>query len=108
MSNRIQYKFQTTWTMGGVFLYVLLWILFTIITLGIASFFLPYAWAAKFLNGTEVYGPEGALLGVLEVEISAMNQLKHILGWVLLSIITVGIAIPFYQIGVIPHYSEPH
>ncbi len=87
--------------MGGVFLYALLWILFIIVTFGIASFFLPYVWAAKFLNGTEVYESQGELLGVLEVEILVMEQLVHILGWILLSIVTFGIAIPFYQVGVI-------
>ncbi len=74
--------------------------LLTIVTLGLALFFLPYAWAAKFLNGTEVYGADGALLGVLEVEISVMDQLVHILGWILLSVVTLDIALPFYRIGV--------
>ncbi len=100
-ANRIRYKFRTTWTMGDIFLYALLWILLSIVTLGIATFFLPYAWAAKFLNGTEVYGEQGEVLGVLEVEIQAMEQLGHILGWILLSIVTLGIAFLFYQIGVI-------
>ena len=100
-TNRIRYKFRTTWTMGDIFLYALLWILLSIVTLGIATFFLPYAWAAKFLNGTEVFGSQGEILGVLEVEIQAMEQLGHILGWILLSIVTLGIAFLFYQIGVI-------
>ena len=100
-ANRIRYKFRTTWTMGDIFLYALLWILLSIVTLGIATFFLPYAWAAKFLNGTEVYGEQGEVLGVLEVEIQAKEQLGHILGWILLSIVTLGIAFLFYQIGVI-------
>ena len=100
-TNRIRYKFRTTWTMGDIFLYALLWILLSIVTLGIATFFLPYAWAAKFLNGTEVFGSQGEILGVLEVEIQVMDQLAHILGWILLSIVTLGIAFLFYQIGVI-------
>ena len=100
-TNRIRYKFRTTWTMGDIFLYTLLWILLSIVTLGIATFFLPYAWAAKFLNGTEVFGSQGEILGVLEVEIQVMDQLAHILGWILLSIVTLGIAFLFYQIGVI-------
>lgn len=99
--NRVKYKFRTTWTMGEMFLYALVWLLLLIVTFGIASFFLPYAWAAKFLNGTEVYGPQGELLGVLEVEISMMEQLAHILGWLLLSIVTLGIAFVVYQVGVV-------
>ncbi len=99
-SNQIQAPHHA-WTMGGIFLYALWWIFLSIITLGIATFFLPYAWGAKFLNGTQVYGTQGEIMGVLKVEIRAKDQLGHMIGWILLSLITVGIAIPFYQIGVI-------
>ena len=53
------YEFQVTWSMADMFGYSLLWLLLILITFGLASFFAPYAWAAKLLNGCEVRDRSG-------------------------------------------------
>ncbi len=97
----INYRFRTSWSMGDIFLNILLWIVLLVITLGIASFFAPYAWGAKFLNGTQVHDSKNNVLGVLKVDLRISEQIGHIFKWILLSIVTLGIAIPFYHFGVI-------
>ncbi len=94
------YEFQVTWSMADMFGYGLLWLLLILITFGLASFFAPYAWAAKLLNGCEVRDRSGNRLGVLQVDVRIADQLVHILLWMLLTFITFGLAGIFYYLGV--------
>lgn len=94
------YEFQVTWSMADMFGYGLLWLLLILITFGLASFFAPYAWAAKLLNGCEVRDRSGNRLGTLQVDIRIADQLVHILLWILLTLITFGLAGIFYYFGV--------
>ncbi len=74
-----KYEFHVTWSMANMFGYGLLWLLLILITFGLASFFAPYAWAAKILNGCEVRDRSGNRLGTLQVDIRIADQLVHIL-----------------------------
>lgn len=94
------YRIQVNWSMADMIGYGLLWLLLILITLGLASFFAPYAWAAKIINGCEVYDRTGNRLGVLQVDIKIADQLVHILLWIVLTFITLGIAGIFYYFGV--------
>ena len=94
------YSFHVTWSMADMFGYGLLWLLLILVTFGLASFFAPYAWAAKLLNGCEVHDRSGHRLGVLQVDVRIADQLVHILLWIILTIITFGIAGIFYYFGV--------
>ena len=99
-SVKVNYQFQVNWSMADIFGYGLLWLLLILITFGLASFFAPYAWAAKILNGCEVHDRSGNRLGTLLVDINIADQLVHILLWIFLTIITLGIAGIFYFFGV--------
>ncbi len=96
----IKYRLRVHWTMGDIILYALLWLLLIGITLGIAAFFAPYAWAAKILNGCEVYDRNRQVVGVLKVDLSMSDRIVHIILWILLTLITFGIAAPIYYFGV--------
>ncbi len=96
----IKYKFRVSWSMGNILIYLALWILLGIVTLGVAFFFAPYAWAAKMLNGCEVYDREGKTLGILKVDLDIADQIVHIIVWYIVSILTLGLATPFYFLGV--------
>ena len=92
---RVQYKLEVQGTKGEMFGYALLRILWTLFTLGIASFFLPYAWTAKVLNGTRLRDAQGKTWEQV-VNLRAMDQLGHIVKWFSISLVTVGLALPFY------------
>ncbi len=96
----IKYRIRVTWSMGEIIVYALLWALLIIVTFGIAAFFAPYAWAAKVLNGCEVYDRDNQVLGVLKVDLAISDQIVHIILWILLTLITFGIAAPIYYFGV--------
>ena len=93
-------QIQVRGSMADMFGYGLLWLLLIVVTLGIALFFAPYAWAAKTINGCEVLDRTGNRLGTLQVDINISDQLIHILLWIFLTIVTFGIAGIFYYFGV--------
>ena len=95
VARRVQYKFEVQWTMGEMLGYALLWILLTLITLGIAFFFLPYARSAKVLHGTRLMDAQGKTWEQV-VNLRAMDQLGHIVKWFFISLVTIGLALPFY------------
>jgi uncharacterized membrane protein YjgN (DUF898 family) len=81
-------------TFGEIFGHVLLWVFLIIITLGIALFFFPYSFAKFMINRT--YLTVGGERAKLQCDLGTGGQLGHIIGWLLLTIITFGIAYPFY------------
>lgn len=91
---------KTELTMTGVLGHFIIWLLISVITLGVGLFFWPYAAAKLILNATEIQDSNGLRVGRLECSISAGTQIGHIVLWLLLTVITFGIAYPFYIFGV--------
>ena len=53
------------------------------------------------INRTTLVGPDGTVLGRLQVDVNLAEVIGHALIWVLLSIITLGLALILYQFSVI-------
>jgi hypothetical protein len=67
----------------------------TIITVGIAAFFYPYAFATLVVNRCSIIDSQGRV-SRLKCELNVFSQLGHIILWFLLTLITCGIAFFFY------------
>ena len=92
-------KLRTTLTMGEVLGHVVIWLLLSIITLGVGLFFWPYAAMRMILNSIEVY-TETRGFRRCKCELGFSEQVGHIIIWLVISICTAGLAYPFYVFGV--------
>lgn len=81
------------WEMVG---HIILWVLLSIITLGIGAFFFVYSVQKMVINHTDVVNRRGDRVGRLRCEFSVTSSIGHVLLWVLLTIVTLGLALPFY------------
>jgi hypothetical protein len=83
--------------------HVILWIILIVITAGIAVFFFPYAFAGHIINKVYLLDANGKRIGKLRCELSFMGQIGHAAIWLLLSIVTFGLAyfVYLYRVWVI-------
>lgn len=79
----------------------MIWVLLSIITLGLALFVLPYYFLKAPINRTYVLDNQGAKIGKLSVEIVFVDILGHALVWLLLTLITFGLAYLIYWPAVV-------
>lgn len=85
---KLKCNFGTTEAIGSV----ILWIILTIITLGIALLFFPYFMNKSVLNRTEVIDKHGRAVGRLHCEFNVSNSIGHVFIWLLLILVTLGLA----------------
>ena len=87
-------------TMMDVFGHTIIWTVISIITLGVGLFFWPYAALKLIINSITIYDSSDARIGKLNCDLSAGQQIGHIILWIVITLITLGIAFPFYLFGV--------
>ena len=76
--------------------FVVLWVILSIITLGIGSFFAIYYFYKSVINKTSVVDSNGNRIARLNCELNLAEVVGHIIIWILLTIITLGIGLIFY------------
>jgi len=76
--------------------FIILWIILTIITLGIGSFFAIYYFNKSIINKTYVTDKTGQRIARLNCELNLAEMIGHIVIWILLTIVTLGIGLIFY------------
>lgn len=81
------------WEMVG---HIVLWIVVTIFTLGVGAFFFAYSVQKMIVNHTELVNRRGDAIAHLKCEFSVVSSIGHVLLWILLTIVTLGLALPFY------------
>lgn len=79
---------------------VILWLLISVLTLGLGFFVMPYYLLKAPINRTSVIGPSGELVGRLHVDIDLAGIIGHAIIWMILSIFTLGLALIVYQFAV--------
>lgn len=75
---------------------VIFWLLLSIVTLGLALLIFPYYFNKVVLNRTEVLDSSGRAIGRLDCQFNIGSSIGHVIIWILLIIITFGIAAFFY------------
>ena len=84
--------FGTVETIGQV----IIWILLSIVTLGLALQVFAYYFNKAVLNRTEVVDSSGRALGKLDCQFNLGSSIGHLIIWTLLIIVTLGLAAYFY------------
>ena len=80
---------------------ILIWVLLSIVTLGLALFVAPYYLFKAPINRTRLIDATGETVGTLHVDVNLGEIIGHGLLWVLLTIVTFGLALIVYQFAVI-------
>jgi hypothetical protein len=93
--------FKCEFSVGEAIGQLVIWVLLTIVTLGLALFVLPYYFLMGPINRTYVVDRDGTKIGKLSVEVSFADILGHALVWLLLTIVTLGLAYLIYWPAVI-------
>lgn len=75
---------------------LLIWILLTVLTFGLALFVLPYYFLKAPINRTFVLDSAGNRIGQLTVDVNFTDILGHALLWLILTILTLGLAYLIY------------
>jgi hypothetical protein len=89
---RFQCEFGLLESLGQV----IIWILLTIITLGLALFVFPYYFNKVVLNRTQVLDAHDRPIGRLDCQFSLGHSIGHVILWAVLILLTFGIAAFFY------------
>ncbi len=80
---------------------LVIWIILSIVTLGLALFVPPYYFVKAPINRTYIVDHEGAKLARLETNVVFVDILGHALVWLLLTVVTFGLAYLIYWPAVI-------
>ena len=94
-------KFRCDYTVGEAIGQLIIWIVLVIVTLGLALFVLPYYFLKAPLNRTYVVDRDGTVISRVSVEVGFADILGHALVWLLLTIVTFGLAYLTYWPAVI-------
>ncbi len=81
------------WDMVG---HIVLWIVVILLTVGIAGFFFVYSLQKMVINHTMMIDRQGTEIGHLRCDLNLVSTIGHVILWILLTIITLGLALPFY------------
>lgn len=95
------YKLRCSFGMLESTGHIILWIILTIISFGIALLFFPYYLNKNILNKTELLTQDGRCIGYLRCRFDIISSIGHVILWGLLIIFTIGLAAFFYLYRVI-------
>ena len=95
------YKLKCEFTVGEAIGQLVIWLLLSIVTLGLALFVLPYYFVRAPINRTSLVDQAGKRVARLHVDVGFSDILGHALVWLLLTIITLGLAYLVYWPAVI-------
>ncbi len=97
----LQKKFSCEYSVSEAIGSLIIWILLSVVSLGLALFVLPYYFIKAPINRTYILDANGMKIAKLSVEVSFADILGHALIWVLLTVITFGLAYLIYWPAVI-------
>jgi uncharacterized membrane protein YjgN (DUF898 family) len=93
-------RFYCELTIGSSIGHLILWYLIIIVTFGLGAFLYPYALAKYVINKTWIMEGDRPV-GHLRCDLDIVSQIGHAFLWIILSIITFGLAalIFLYRVG---------
>ena len=86
------YKLKCEFSVGEAIGQLVIWVLLSVVTLGLALFVLPYYFVKAPINRTSLIDGTGRKVARLHVDVSFGDILGHALVWLLLTIVTLGLA----------------
>ena len=93
-------KFRCDFGIGDSIGHLIIWILLTIVTLGLALFVFPYYLISAIVNKTTAMSSDGTEAGALRSNITLASVVGNAFIWILLTIVTFGLAyfVYFYRV----------
>ena len=76
--------------------HLLIWVVLTIITFGIALFFVPYSFSRFVINRTSVVDTATGVERKMVCDINIFSNIGHIVLWMIISVLTLGLGYIFY------------
>lgn len=83
---------------GDIMVHLLIWLVIIIFTFGIGAFFFPYSFAKFVVNHAQV-NTDGTDYQ-LRCELDIFSQIGHIILWIVITVLTLGLGYVFYLYGV--------
>jgi hypothetical protein len=93
-------RLRCEFSVGEAIGLLVIWLLLVIVTFGLAMFVLPYYFLMAPLNRTYLIDSAGNPIGRLNVQVGFGDIVGHALIWLVLSIITLGLAYLIYWLFV--------
>lgn len=97
VGQRLRCDFSLSEALGQL----LIWLVLVIITFGLALFVLPYYFLKAPINKTYVLDAQGNAVARLSVEVGFADILGHAIIWLVLTILTLGLAYFVYWQSVV-------
>ena len=89
---------------GDILVHLLIWLVIIVITFGIGAFFFPYSFAKFVVNHSQVQVPTNAGDQIaryqLKCDLDVFSQIGHIILWIIITLLTLGLGYLFYIYGV--------
>jgi hypothetical protein len=85
-------RFRCTFGVGEAIGSAVVWIVLSIVTLGLALVIFPYFLNRSVLNKTEVLNAQGQTIGRLNCRYGVGSSVGHVILWVILILVTLGLA----------------
>lgn len=95
------YRFRCEFSVSEAIGQLIIWIILSVVTLGLALFVLPYYFLKAPLNKTYLMDSSGGTIGRLNANIGLAEIIGHAIIWLLLTIVTLGLAYLIYWPAVI-------
>jgi uncharacterized membrane protein YagU involved in acid resistance len=76
--------------------YMIIWAILSVLTLGIGAFFAVYYFYKSIINKTYLVSRDGQKVARLECELNLAEMIGHIILWVVITIVTLGLGLLFY------------
>jgi hypothetical protein len=96
MSDNLPTRFRCEFGLVETIGQVIFWLLLSIVTVGLALLVFPYYFNKVVLNRTEVLDSSGRAIGRLDCQFNIGSSIGHLIIWILLILVTFGIAAFFY------------
>lgn len=90
------YKLKCEYSVAEAIGSIVIWVIISIVTLGLGLFIMPYYILKGPINQTSLIDEKGEVVGKLHVDVDLANIIGHAVIWIILSIITLGFALFVY------------
>lgn len=95
------YRLECEFTVSAAIGQLIIWLILALVTFGLALFVLPYYFVRAPINRSYLLDPAGRKVARLSCEVTLADNIGHVILWILLTIVTLGLAYLVYWPAVI-------
>ena len=91
-----QMRLSCEFSLMSALVSIIIWIILSLLTFGIAAFFAIYYFTKAIINETFLVNSEGEKVGRYNCDLDFVDIIVHVIVWIILTVLTFGIASIFY------------